>query len=78
IAISADLFQFFSLFYRQMDFISATSSHFRVLTLAYLLHYFSCVSPLQRWIHHNALAPLQYLISFKSQILILYQVRVIT
>ncbi|MGF2012765.1 hypothetical protein, partial [Nostoc sp. DedVER01b] len=46
-AISADLFQFFSLFYRQMDFISATSSHFRVLTLAYLLHYFSCVSPLQ-------------------------------
>ncbi|MGF2009909.1 hypothetical protein, partial [Nostoc sp. DedVER01b] len=45
IAISADLFQFFSLFYRQMDFISATSSHFRVLTLAYLLHYFSCVSP---------------------------------
>ncbi|MEH1885770.1 hypothetical protein [Nostoc sp.] len=26
---------------------------------------------LQRWIHRNALAPLQYLISFKNQIVIL-------
>ncbi|WP_334892146.1 hypothetical protein [Nostoc sp.] len=28
---------------------------------------------LQRWIHRNALAPLQYLISFKNQIVILYR-----
>ncbi|WP_334892205.1 hypothetical protein [Nostoc sp.] len=28
---------------------------------------------LQRWIHRNALAPLQYLISFKNQIVIRYK-----
>ncbi|MEH1795301.1 hypothetical protein [Nostoc sp.] len=33
---------------------------------------FGFTSRLQRWIHRNALAPLQSLISFKNQIVIVY------